>query len=80
MNYNGYPQNMNGMYNNYPYAQMPNQNMMPKYEVIKVKGKPGVDAFHMGPNSSVLLLDETANIEKRYSTSLCSSDRNTYCI
>ena len=62
MNYNGYPQNMNGMYNNYPYAQMPNQNMMPKYEVIKVKGKPGVDAFHMGPNSSVLLLDETANI------------------
>lgn len=62
MNYNGYPQNMNGMYNSYPYPQMPNQNMMPKYEVIKVKGKPGVDAFHMGPNSSVLLLDETANI------------------
>ena len=62
MNYNGYSQNMNGMYNNYSYAQMSNQNMMPKYEVIKVKGKPGVDAFHMGPNSSVLLLDETANI------------------
>lgn len=59
MNYNGYPQNMNGMYNSYPYMQMQNQNMMPKYEVIKVKGKPGVDAFHMGPNSSVLLLEET---------------------
>lgn len=28
MNYNGYPQNMNGMYNSYPYPQMPNQSMI----------------------------------------------------
>ena len=36
--------------------------MAPHYEVIKVKGEPGVDMFQMGPNSSVLLLDETAPI------------------
>lgn len=45
MNYNGYPQNMNGMYNSYPYTQIPNQSMMPKYEVIKVKGKPAAVTF-----------------------------------
>ena len=52
------------MYNNYPYAVQQNfqQQQLPHYEVIKVNGKPGVDAFQMGPNSSVLLLDETQNI------------------
>lgn len=35
MNYNGYPQNMNGMYNNYPYMQMQNQSMMPTVRLIK---------------------------------------------
>lgn len=67
--YNGYNP-MNGMYNNYPYAvqqpnmqqMQPNRNMFPHYEIIKVNGKPGVDAFQMGPNSETLLLDETANI------------------
>lgn len=58
---NNFPQNM---YNNYPYAVQQNfqQQQLPHYEVIKVNGKPGVDAFQMGPNSSVLLLDETQNI------------------
>lgn len=58
---NSFPQNM---YNNYPYAVQQNfqQQQLPHYEVIKVNGKPGVDAFQMGPNSSVLLLDETQNI------------------
>lgn len=58
---NNFPQNM---YNNYPYAVQQNfqQQQFPHYEVIKVNGKPGVDAFQMGPNSSVLLLDETQNI------------------
>ena len=58
---NNFPQNM---YNNYPYAMQQNfqQQQLPHYEVIKVNGKPGVDAFQMGPNSSVLLLDETQNI------------------
>lgn len=57
---NNFPQNM---YNNYPYAVQQNfQQQLPHYEVIKVNGKPGVDAFQMGPNSSVLLLDETQDI------------------
>lgn len=34
----------------------------PHYEVNKVHGENGADAFQMGPNSSVLLLDETAPI------------------
>ena len=50
--------NYQNMYNYNPYGF----NRFPTYEVIKVNGKPGVDAFQMGPNSSVLLLDETANI------------------
>ena len=50
--------NYQNMYNYNPYGY----NRFPTYEVIKVNGKPGVDAFQMGPNSSVLLLDETANI------------------
>lgn len=54
-------QNPYGGYNN-PYSYPYNINRMPTYEVIKVNGKPGVDAFQMGPNSSILLLDETANI------------------
>lgn len=34
----------------------------PHYEVIQVSGENGVDAFPMGPNSSVLLADLTAPI------------------
>jgi len=58
---NSFPQNM---YNNYPYAVQQNfqQQQLPHYEVIKVNGKPGVDAFQMGPNSSALLLDETQDV------------------
>ena len=50
--------NFQNPYNYNPYGF----NRFPTYEVIKVNGKPGVDAFQMGPNSSVLLLDETANL------------------
>ena len=50
--------NYQNMYNYNPYGY----NRFPTYEVIKVNGKPGVDAFQMGPNSSILLLDETANL------------------
>ena len=40
----------------YPgYAPMPQ-----KHEVIKVSGRGGAETFQMLPNSSVLLLDETA--------------------
>jgi len=40
----------------------PYRTNLPHYEVIKVNGRAGVDAFQMAPNSSVLLLDTTANI------------------
>lgn len=46
-----------------PQPQYFNQNNYgPRYEVIQVNGEGGVDAFQMGPNSSVLLLDKTAPI------------------
>lgn len=47
-------------------SQMPfyNQNnaFFPRYKVIRVNGENGAEAFQMGPDSSVLLLDETAPI------------------
>ena len=43
--------------------QMPQLTIAaPHMEVIRVQGEPGVDMFQMGPNSSALLLDETAPI------------------
>lgn len=44
------------MYNGY------NNYRLPTYEVIKVNGRGGANAFQMGPNSSILLLDETDNV------------------
>ena len=38
--------NFQNPYNYNPYSF----NRFPTYEVIKVNGKPGVDAFQMGPN------------------------------
>lgn len=37
-------------------------NLYPQYEIIQVSGENGVDAFPMGPNSSILLADQTAPI------------------
>ena len=34
----------------------------PRYEVTRVNGKNGAEAFQMAPNSQVLLLDETAPV------------------
>lgn len=45
--------------NNNPF---PLTNFAPHYEVIEVNGKAGVDAFQMGPNSSIFLADTTAPI------------------
>ena len=42
-----------------PQLQMPTV-LAPQMQVIRVNGEPGVDAFQIGPNSSALLLDETA--------------------
>ena len=44
-----------------PYSFVP-QYQAPQMHIIRVQGENGVDAFQMGPNSDVLLLDETAPI------------------
>lgn len=41
--------------------QMP-INSLPHYTIIEVNGEAGVDMFQMGPNSSVLLADQTGPI------------------
>lgn len=51
------------MYNPYPqYPYQANAFGFPKYEIVKVNGRGGAEAFQMAPNSSVLLLDETGPI------------------
>ena len=56
MNYyqNPYQQN--------PYQQYTSPVLQQKYEVIRVNGRNGAETFQMAPNSSTLLLDETAPI------------------
>lgn len=56
------------MYNtNYPFGNYPmpqqtynNFNVNQRMEVVKVNGQNGAQAYQMPPNSSALLLDETA--------------------
>lgn len=58
--------NNGGNYNmQNPFGNQYNQTLQPmqqapRYEVIRVHGEGGVDAFQMGPNCSALLMDETA--------------------
>lgn len=47
------------MYNSFNSYQSPYMPLQ-RYEVIKVNGEGGANAFQMLPNSSVILLDETA--------------------
>ena len=59
MNNNNLMGMMNGM--NMPqqdYLSRMSVNNFPRYDIIKVKGQNGADAFQMAPNSKVLLLDE----------------------
>lgn len=44
-----------------PYWNMGYQQLQ-RQEVVRVNGKNGAEAYQMAPNSSVLLLDETAPI------------------
>jgi len=37
-------------------------NPMMKQEVVKVSGRPGAEAYNLGPNASALLLDTSAPI------------------
>ena len=52
------------MYNNYGTYQMgtPFLNPQLRQEVVRVSGRNGAEAYQMAPNSSILLLDETAPI------------------
>lgn len=64
--YNNYiPQGyMQPQYNN-PYQDRLNaiqSNFTPRQEIIRVNGENGAKAYNMPPNSSILLLDETAPI------------------
>ena len=45
------------------------QNVLPQQQVLKAKGKASIDTLRLAPNSSVLVLDETAPI-----VWLCTSD------
>lgn len=56
--YNPYMPNAYASAMNYTFAP----SFAPHYDIIQVKGKQGVDAFQMAPNSKVLLLDETAPV------------------
>ena len=60
---NGYMNGM-GMMNGFnpnlsqDYLSRMSVNNFPHYDIIKVKGQNGAEAFQMAPNSKVLLLDE----------------------
>ena len=55
----GFGQQQYGMYNNFSQQQ----NMMPQNaQITRVNGENGARAYQLAPNSSVLLLDETAPI------------------
>lgn len=60
---NGYMNGM-GMMNGFnpnlsqDYLSRMSVNSFPHYDIIKVKGQNGAEAFQMAPNSKVLLLDE----------------------
>lgn len=58
MNYSGYPAPT------YPnYGAMGQQQLYTqRQEVVRVNGRNGANAYQMAPNSSILLLDETAPI------------------
>lgn len=53
-NGSGLPPGPNG-YNGY-------NSQYPRYQIVKVNGEAGARNFRMAPNSSILLLDETAPI------------------
>ena len=71
MSYYGYSQQ--GFPQNpalYPgMAQPQQQNMLPQQQVVQANGKASIDALRMAPNSSVLIMDNTAPI-----VWLCTSD------
>lgn len=57
-------------YNTNPYMPQPNQyqpqpyglQQAPQMQVVRVNGRPGAEAYAIGPNSSALLLDESGRL------------------
>ena len=45
-----------------PLRPLYSMNNAPRYEIIRVNGEAGAKNFRMGPNSTALLLDNTASI------------------
>ena len=63
--YYPYSLTTNPSFSQMPYnnsSQLQQNNYLGKQEVVRVNGKNGAEAFQMLPNSSILLLDETAPI------------------
>lgn len=62
--YNPYQQYQNNFAYSNPYnrPEINNQYSNNKLEIVKVNGENGARAYQMPPNSSILLLDETAPI------------------
>lgn len=56
----------------YPYGYSPSMRV-PRQEIIRVNGRNGAMAVQMAPNSSVLVLDETAPL-----VWLCQTDGAGY--
>ena len=57
-----YPQLLQTLQNMTPMQQSITPLPQQQQEVIKVNGRPGAEAYQMGPNSSVLMLDMTASM------------------
>ena len=57
-----YPQLLQTLQNMTPMQQSITPLPQQQQEVIKVNGRPGAEAYQMGANSSVLMLDMTASI------------------
>ena len=58
---NGLMNNMMAGFNSIPqqdYLSRMSVNSFPRYDIIRVKGQNGAEAFQMAPNSKTLLLDE----------------------
>ena len=70
--YNPYGYNYNNMYgnamSNYGMSQQA-ANILPQQQVLQANGKASIDALRMAPNSSALIMDNTAPI-----VWLCTSD------
>ena len=61
------------MYNYDPYQRLQQMEQGQRRDIVRVNGRNGAEAFHMAPNSSCLLLDETAPL-----VWLCQSDGAGY--